>query len=164
MLDPKNPDDLEHRASTSYTLHALRDGLPAILRDRPVLLAYAYGSMVTGFTIPFSDVDIALVFEPCCKLDAYQRFMMELEISVEIERRCGIPDADVRSIDSAPLRVQGGLVTEGVLLYSRDEDFRVAYEIRTRKEYFDFQPVLRMMRQAYFAQLEADLEKKRHHA
>ena len=37
------------------------------------------------------------------------------------------------------------------------------YEVRTRKRYFDFQPVLAMMREAYFARLEADLRKKALH-
>jgi len=52
------------------------------------------------------------------------------------------------------------VVTRGLLLYSRDEDFRVAYELYTRKRYFDFRPVLAMMREAYFACLEAGLREK----
>lgn len=38
-------------------------------------------------------------------------------------------------------------MTKGRLLYSKDEEFRVAYETRTRKRYFDFRPVLTMMRE-----------------
>ena len=56
--------------------------------------------------------------------------------------------------------MQERVLTSGVLLYFRDEDFRVNYETRIRKRYFDFQPVLTMMRQAYFERLDADLEKK----
>lgn len=138
----------------------LKRHLPGILGDRPVLLAYVYGSVAAGYPTPLSDVDIALVLAPDCELDAYQRFMLELDIAAEIERRCGIPNADVRSIDNAPLRVQGKVVTSGQLLYSKDDDFRVAYEVSTRKRYFDFQPVLAMMREAYFARLEADLREK----
>ncbi len=52
------------------------------------------------------------------------------------------------------------MLTRGVLLYSRDEAFRVSYEVCTRKRYFDFQPVLAQMRQAYFNRLEADLREK----
>lgn len=145
---------------TVAAIELLQQHLPDILRDRPVLLAYGYGSAVAGCATPLSDIDIALVLAPDCGLDAYQRFMLELEIEAEIERRCGIHNADVRSIDDAPLRVQGRVVTSGRLLYARDEDLRVAFEVRTRKRYFDFQPVLAMMREAYFAHLEADLRKK----
>lgn len=138
----------------------LKQHLPDILRHRPVLLAYAYGSLAAGCLTPLSDVDIALVLAPGCGLDAYQQFMMELDIEAEIERQYGIRNTDVRSINDAPLRVQGQVVTRGVLLYSRDEDFRVGYEVRTRKRYFDFQPVLKMMREAYFARLEANSREK----
>ncbi len=143
-----------------HTIELLRQHLPDILQDRPVLIAYVYGSVATGCPTPLSDVDIALVLAPQCGLDAYQQFVMELEIEAEIERRCGLQNADVRSIDNAPLAVQGRVVTSGQLLYAKDDDFRVAYEVRTRKRYFDFQPVLAMMREAYFARLEADLREK----
>ena len=55
---------------------------------------------------------------------------------------------------------QGEVLTEGRLLYSRDEDLRVAYQVRTLKRYFDFQPTLEMMRAAYFDHLKADLREK----
>ncbi len=138
----------------------LRKDLPVILQDRPVVLAYLYGSAATGHVHPFSDVDIALVVSPDCTLGAYERFRLEAEIAVEIESRCGVREADVRIINEAPLSVQGRVVTEGCLLYAKDDDLRVAYEVHTRKRYFDFQPVLAMMRRAYFARLEADLRKK----
>jgi len=152
------PQDMATQIIAGLRLH-----LPGILTHRPVVVAYAYGSVAAGCPTPLSDVDIALVLAPDCGLDAYQRFMLELEIEVEIERRCGIQNADVRSIHDAPLRVQGRVLTKGVLLYSRDDDFRVSYEVQTRKRYFDFQPVLAMMREAYFARLEADLAEKALH-
>jgi predicted nucleotidyltransferase len=147
-------------AEAKQVILDLKQQLPAILLKQPVYLAYAYGSMAAGCPTPLSDVDIALVLEPHCELDAYQQFMLELDIAAEIEQHCGIQDADVRSIDKAPLRIQGQVLSQGVLLYSRDEAFRVDYETRTRKRYFDFQPVLAMMRQAYFDHLEADLTEK----
>jgi len=150
------PQDMASRIIASLKLH-----LPDILAHRPVLLAYAYGSVAAGCPTPLSDVDIALVLAPDCGLDAYQRFMLELDIAAEIERHRDIKNADVRSINTAPLRVQGQVLTKGQLLYSKDTDFRVAYEVRTRKRYFDFQPVLAMMREAYFARLELDLRGKK---
>jgi hypothetical protein len=49
--------------------------------------------------------------------------------------------------------VRGEVVTNGILLFSRDEGFRVDYETSTRSEYFDFMPVAAMHRQAYFERL-----------
>ena len=148
------------RAEATQVIQDLEQQLPTILLEQPVYLAYAYGSVAAGCPNPLSDVDIALVLAPHCGLSAYQRFMLEMEVAAEIERCCGIQNADVRSINEAPLRVQGQVLSRGVLLYSKDEDFRIAYEVRTRKRYFDFQPVLTMMRQAYFDHLEVDLKEK----
>jgi hypothetical protein len=49
-----------------------------------------------------------------------------------------------------PLPFRGQVATTGVRLYSRDEIARVEFETRTWKEYLDFEPVARMMRQALF--------------
>ena len=156
MIDTRTGGDTE----ATHTIELLTQHLPDILKPHPVLLVYVYGSVAMGCPTPLSDVDIALVLAPSCRLNAYQQFMMELDIEAEIERRCGLHNADVRSINEAPLRIQGQVVTKGRLIYSKDEGFRVAYETRTRKRYFDFQPVLAMMREAYFAWLEADLREK----
>lgn len=142
------------RTETGDIISQLKRCLPNVLRERPVLLAYVYGSVAAGCSTPLSDVDIALVLEPGRRLDAHQRLMLELEITADLEQRCAIPNPDVRNINDAPVGVQGEVVTKGKLVYATDDDFRVAYEVRTRKRYFDFQPVLEMMRQSYFARLE----------
>jgi len=141
-------------------LPCLRAALPDILADRPVMLAYLYGSVADGHPLPCSDVDIALVLRPDNRLSSYERTIMELDIAAQVEDRCDIREADVRSIDVAPLTVQGHVLTDGLLLYSRDEAFRVHYEVYTRKMYWDFQPVEEMMRGAFFARMEADLRRK----
>ncbi|MBS1253289.1 MAG: hypothetical protein MAG451_02338 [Anaerolineales bacterium] len=134
----------------------LKQHLPGTLEPYPVVLAYLYGSVAEGRPTPLSDVDIALVLASETSLNAYQRFMMELDIEAELERRFGIPDTDVRSINDAPLRVQGTVITRGKLLYSADDDFRAAFEGNTRKRYFDLQPILAENREAYFARIGSD--------
>jgi predicted nucleotidyltransferase len=146
--------------SLEQLLPCLRAQMPGVLADRPVMLAYLYGSVADGSALPFSDVDIALVLEPHCPLSAYERMLLELDIASEVERGCGVQKADVRSVDLAPLTVRGTVVTDGRLLYSRDETFRVEYEVYTRKLYFDFLPVVRMMRHAYFDHMGAELRRQ----
>lgn len=146
--------------SPTELIDRLRDCLLELLRERPVMLAYLYGSQVEGRTTRFSDIDIALVLNPKHGLSAYERFMLELMIGDDLDTRYGIRGADVRSIDNAPLRVQGRILTQGQLLYSRNEDFRVDYEVHTRRLYFDFLPVLDMMREAYFERSERELRAK----
>lgn len=130
----------------------LRQILPDILHDTPVTLAYLYGSQATNQALPESDVDIALVL--CHPTDSpvlLPKERMQLEFTVEgsLEQH-GILHPDVRIIDDLPLSFRGQVATQGVRLYSRDEVARVEFETRTWKEYLDFEPVARMMRQAFF--------------
>ena len=51
-----------------------------------------------------------------------------------------VPAVDLVDLDRAPLRLKGRIVQEGQLLSSADKPARVAFEVRTRSEYFDFRP------------------------
>ena len=128
----------------------LRAVLPRILAERPVLAAYLYGSVAEGYARSDSDVDVALVLTAGHGLSPYQRMLVELGIAAEIEDGCGLREVDVRSINDAPLVVQGAIMTEGILVYDRNEAARADYEVVTRKMYFDFLPVVKMMREAYY--------------
>lgn len=125
----------------------LREALPSVLAEYPVDVAYVFGSVARGMVTPFSDVDIALVLsEP---LASYDRLMLELKIEAAIEDASGLRGLDVRAIDEAPLLVRGEVVQEGIRLYERDHARRVAFEVETRKRYFDFAPVARRLQAAF---------------
>lgn len=47
----------------------------------------------------------------------------------------------MRVIDDAPIIFRGRVVTEGILVYSRDEAVRVEFEVTTRLQYFDYLPI-----------------------
>ncbi len=132
-----------------HVLPDLKSALPEILVGRPVMLAYLHGSVVDKMALPSSDVDIALVFSPDSGLSLHTQMLVEADIAAEIERRCGIAEADVRSLDHAPLAIQGAVLTDGILLYSRDETFRVNFEVPVRKQYLDFMPTLEWLRKNF---------------
>jgi hypothetical protein len=92
-------------------------------------------------------VDIALVLTEVPP--PYERLLLELEIQAVLEDACRLSNLDVRSINQAPLVAQGRIVQEGVLLYNRDKDRRVAFEVLTRKKYFDYRPTAERMEQAF---------------
>ncbi len=151
---------LDQAPVREQVLPQLRAFLPRILAGRPVLAAYLYGSVAEGYARPDSDVDVALVLTADHGLSPYQRMLMELGIAAEIEDGCGLGEVDVRSINDAPLVVQGMMMTEGILVYDCDEAARADYEVLTRKLYFDFLPVVKMMRQAYLENMAVDLRSK----
>jgi len=138
--------------SGQYIEIQFRECLKQVLIYYPVALAYLYGSQAAGQATPLSDVDIALVMVDH-DYDPKSRLELELRVEEEIARICGIGNIDVRVMNNAPLMVRGEVVTNGKLLYCRDEVFRVDFETSTRSEYFDFLPVAAMHRQAYFERL-----------
>lgn len=130
----------------------LRQILPGILRETPVVAAYLYGSAATGHLLPSSDVDIALIVgHPQDKphIRSQERLALEFAVEGALEQQ-GVHRPDVRVIDDLPLSFRGQVAIQGVRLYSGDESARVEFETRTWKEYLDFEPVARMMRQAIF--------------
>jgi uncharacterized protein len=127
------------------------DCLVQIFKRHPILLAYLYGSTASGHTSPFSDVDIALLVPDSVLPTQY--LQLELTIEDEIVQTCGIVQPDVRIINKAPLVFKGQVVTNGILLYARDENKRIAFETETRLTYFDFQPTIKTIREAFFKDL-----------
>jgi predicted nucleotidyltransferase len=135
------------REPVSRLMSRLRAEMRTILAAAPVQLAYLYGSRVTGQTTPFSDVDIALVAGTT--LQPFARLELILRVQRALADCCDI-DSDVRVIDDAPLVFRGRIVTDGVLLFARSEDVRVAFETETRMRYFDYLPIHRELQTAFF--------------
>lgn len=118
-----------------------------VLAEYPVELAYLHGSVAKGCPLPTSDIDIALVLAELPP--SYEQLTLELAIQAALEDACQLSNLDVRSINEAPVMVQGGIVQEGVLLYSCDDDCRIAFEVLTRKKYFDYRPTAERMQRAF---------------
>jgi predicted nucleotidyltransferase len=144
----------QRQRESSRIVARLRRALPSTLARYPVDAAYVYGSVARGTMTPFSDVDIALLLTT--HLPPYERLRLELTIQGEIEAACGFSPVDVRAINQAPLLVQGRIVQEGILVYDRDRARRIAFEVATRKRYFDFAPVARRLRDAFLQQVHRE--------
>jgi hypothetical protein len=123
----------------------------AVFDGSPVSFAYLYGSVARGDTHPGSDVDIAVMFER--SVPAGERLDLELSLGLAFDARLGGERADVRDLTAMPLLLRGRAVTEGALLYSRDEEGRVAFEVAARNEYFDFLPAYRAYQKASLARM-----------
>jgi hypothetical protein len=114
-----------------------------------VLCAYLYGSHARGESLPQSDMDIAVLV----KKDFPERDCLNLELNLSLELdKLGLgAEAEVRVINRLPLLMRGEILTEGHLIYCRDDSARVEFETSTRDEYFDFLPVHQAYQKAYFS-------------
>lgn len=146
-MDERNEIKSQREQQAARLRTQLQQTVPPVLAGYPVEIAYIYGSVARGAVTPFSDIDIALVLsEP---RPPYERLMCEFAIQADIEAASGLTDVDVRAINEAPLLVRGKVIQQGILLYERDRARRVAFEVQTRKLYFDFAPVARRLAAAF---------------
>ena len=118
------------------TVDALRDVAPEVFDDTPVVLAYLFGSQARGEAGPRSDVDVAVYLDPH---DGDTALDLSLRLAGELEARAGVAPVEALVVlNHAPIALSGRVREEGVLLYSRDEPFRVRWESLTSRRYHDF--------------------------
>ena len=100
--------------------------------------AYLFGSHARGSPKPGSDIDVAVLYEqrPAGKLDS-EPMLLE----GELERALRQP-VDVVVLNSAPVDLAIRVLREGELLLENDRGARIRFEVRTRNEYFDLEPIL----------------------
>ena len=123
-----------------------------IAKDLPISIAYLYGSFLDDTFNKFSDIDIALVIKDLP--DKHQQMQLEMKIMALLDQRFKMP-FDIRTINTAPLKVKGEVVTHGKLIYCADEAFRVSFETYVRDRYFDFLPTLNSMREVYLSSVKS---------
>jgi len=122
---------------------------PILLKLRPVLISYLYGSYARGDVHPFSDVDVGIYLE---KMTPGEALNNELSLALEFDEILGSKtNVDVRSINTMPLMIKGNIVTEGILMYSRDDGVRVEFETNVRKIYFDFRRFINRYQKEYLS-------------
>ena len=153
-MDARDMLRAQRMEKSADVLDRLRQILPSVLPDYPVVAAYVYGSAARGTMLPSSDVDIALVCRDA--LPSYDRLKLELSIQGAVDDFLRSSPVDVRIINGAPLTVRGRIVQAGILVYEGDRAHRVAFEVDTRKRYFDFAPVARRLRDAFLERVHRE--------
>jgi predicted nucleotidyltransferase len=119
--------------------------MDAVLTRAGVAFAYLFGSRATGRHCAGSDADVGI------KVERPLRLLEEVALASAL----GVPAVDLVDLDRAPLRLKGRIVQEGKLLFRADEPARVAFEVRTRSEYFDFRPTLDTHRRLFLQRVAA---------
>lgn len=120
-----------------------------VLAEAGVRFAHLFGSRATGRHHPDSDADIAIM--PDRPLD----LLAEAGLADRLAQVLHVPAVDLIDLRRASLGLRGRVLTEGRLLYSADEVGRVAFEVRTRSEYFDFLPTQRAHRDSFLRRVAA---------
>ncbi len=102
------------------------------------VLAYIYGSYVTGRLTPHSDLDIAILLKPGLSREEMGR--QDLYILGQLADIFHTDNVDSRVINSYPLSMRWQVLKYGRLLLSCDEEVRVDFETSIIRDYFDIKP------------------------
>jgi predicted nucleotidyltransferase len=106
-----------------------------------VLFAYIYGSFLREEL--FRDIDLAVYFDPTAFKGSDDILKYSLALSAECDLAMSGVICDLRPLNLAPLPFKFDVVTNGRIIYTRDAECQVDFEVRTRSLYFDFLPHLR---------------------
>jgi len=104
--------------------------------------AYLFGSQAKGTAKPGSDIDVGVLYarRPAGKLDS-----KPMLLEGELERALQQP-VQVVVLNTAPVDLAIRVLREGELLLENNREARIRFEVRTRNEFFDLEPILRRYR------------------
>jgi uncharacterized protein len=113
-------------------------------RSEGVAAVYLYGSVARGTAGPDSDVDVGVLFtcNPPSTLDS-----QPYDVEAELERLLGRA-VQVVALNRAPVDLRARVLRGGRLLLDVDRSARIRFEVQTRNEAFDLEPILTRYRSA----------------
>lgn len=120
-------------------------------RCSEVVAVYLFGSQAKGKARERSDIDIAILLED--GIDSHGYFDLMLKYMEELERIFN-KRVDMVILNNARPLLQHQVLRYGKLLYERDRQARVRFEVSSRKIYFDIKPALEAQSKALFKQIK----------
>jgi len=106
-----------------------------VFEGTSIVLAYAYGSRVTGDASPGSDLDVGYFLsgsEAAQPLSIHNEMVLADRMSRHLQL-----EVDLRNVGLAPREWQIAVIREGVPIFSRDEPTRVEIERGILVRWFD---------------------------
>ena len=109
-----------------------------------VVAAYLFGSVARGTARATSDIDVGILLArpPAATLTA-----LPLDLEADIERALGHP-VQLVVLNAASPDLVHRVLRDGKLLVDRNPSVRIAFEVRSRNEFFDLKPLLDRYRRA----------------
>jgi predicted nucleotidyltransferase len=103
-----------------------------------VAAVYLFGSVAAGTDTAASDIDLGILYDapPAARLDAGP-----LDLEGDLERRLG-RTVQLVVLNSAPADLRIRVLRAQRLLVDQNKAARLRFEVATRNEYFDLEPML----------------------
>lgn len=120
----------------------LLEKLRTMLEDsEDIAFAYVHGSFVEGSS--FRDLDVAIWIK---KPSGFFNYVVNLSAKASVE--VGVP-VDLQVLNEAPLPFKNHVFTRGKVLFSRNEDFRLALVDVVVRQYEDLKLLTRIVQREF---------------
>ncbi len=128
-----DPAEIESQLREFLAANAEREGIAA---------AYLFGSVARGTPRPGSDVDVGILYseEPPATLKGLG-LALEGDLEDLLQRA-----VQVVVLNRAPVDLVIRVLRDGKLLVDRERSKRVRFEVRSRFEFWDLEPYLKLYR------------------
>lgn len=103
---------------------------------------YLYGSVARGSARKGSDVDVGILLE---KDPPRTLRGLMLDVEADLEALLEVP-VQLVVLNRAPPDLIHRVLRDGELVFERDRSKRIRFEVKSRNEFFDLQPILRQYR------------------
>ncbi len=131
------------------TVNEISRRLRPVLEQHPEIeAAFLFGSHAEGRAHPDSDIDLALV-------GSREKLTAEKLDLLAALTRAGLDRLDLVLLDGADPALRFEAVRPNCLVYAKPEFDRGSYYSLALREYFDFEPYLRVQREALKRRLES---------
>ncbi len=114
-------------------LEEAMERLKTIFQRKGVVLAYLFGSYARGEANNTSDIDIA-IFLDCERKELYSLYR---DLLLRIYEALGTERVDLLLLNDATIVIQFEIISQGRLIYSRDDHELNVYEINVIRKFQD---------------------------
>jgi predicted nucleotidyltransferase len=140
----KRAYEMDFTKDKNISLGKLKKDLLNFFKNRDeVLLVYLFGSCLRGKFGKNHDIDIAIFVDSkiCKRLDAEKPYGYEAEMITELIHLLKHKSVDLVLLNKATPLLAYEVIHNGILLFSRSEDLRIAFELSSLKRHADTKPL-----------------------
>lgn len=119
-------------------------------KRREILFVYLFGSHARKQVMPLSDIDIGIFVDKEAIKGKKFPYSYEAQLASELGPILKTEQIDLVLLNDAPILLKHRCMTEGKLLYCRDEISHAMFRVRTLHEYLDTKPLREKIKKAFY--------------
>jgi len=127
---------------------------PHFVRRKEILLEYLFSSMAQGCVNKLSDIALLVDEQKFKKLDARAPYGYKAAVITDLMGLLHTNEIDLVLLHEALPLLANEVISGGYLLFCRDEDQRIAFEVSVKHRYVDTKPLREIKRQYLYERIE----------